>query len=238
MRNSEWFEKNKHGVPLICKDTPCKGVKMDNLCGAKTRSGSACKNRPMLNGRCRMHGGKSLGGLASPNFIHGRYSKFLPTHLAERYQEAVRDPELLALREEIALVDARVHDLLKRVDTGEAGRLWKEIRGTYAELRQAISKGDANTMVTALDCMEEIIENGKGDYYAWGEVYKLIEQRRRLAESERKRLVAMEQMISTERAMVMISNISHLIRENVTDRAALVRITEGLRKLVGSPGKN
>lgn len=30
-------------------------------CGAKTRSGEPCRNRPMPNGRCRMHGGKSTG---------------------------------------------------------------------------------------------------------------------------------------------------------------------------------
>jgi uncharacterized protein YjcR len=30
-------------------------------CGAKTRSGKPCKNAPMANGRCRMHGGKSTG---------------------------------------------------------------------------------------------------------------------------------------------------------------------------------
>lgn len=28
----------------------------------------------MENGRCRMHGGKSLGGIASPRFVHGWYS--------------------------------------------------------------------------------------------------------------------------------------------------------------------
>jgi hypothetical protein len=210
----------------------------NNYCGAKTRSGQPCRGKRMPNGRCRMHGGGSLGGIASPNFKHGRYSKYLPSRLAERYQEAVKDPELLALREEIALVEARIHDLMGRVDAGEAGSLWKETQRIYTDLRQAISKGDANAMATALDRMGEIIENGRGDYAAWSEIYKLIEQRRRLAESERKRLIDMEQMISSERAMVMISNISNLIHENVTDRVALVRIAEGLRKLVGSPENN
>lgn len=31
------------------------------LCGAKTRSGSPCRSYGMLNGRCRMHGGKATG---------------------------------------------------------------------------------------------------------------------------------------------------------------------------------
>ena len=45
-------------------------------CGAKTRSGGRCKNLAMHPaGRCRMHGGKSLRGLASPRYKHGKYSK-------------------------------------------------------------------------------------------------------------------------------------------------------------------
>lgn len=55
-----------------------------NLCGAKTRSGTPCKNRAMKNGRCRMHGGKSTG--APPAKIkknknarkHGLFAKYLP----------------------------------------------------------------------------------------------------------------------------------------------------------------
>ncbi len=45
-------------------------------CGARTRSGGRCKNLAMHPaGRCRMHGGKSLRGLASPRYKHGKYSK-------------------------------------------------------------------------------------------------------------------------------------------------------------------
>ena len=45
-------------------------------CGARTRSGAPCKNLALYPaGRCRMHGGKSLRGLASPRYKHGKYSK-------------------------------------------------------------------------------------------------------------------------------------------------------------------
>lgn len=46
-------------------------------CGAKTRSSKTCKSPAMLNGRCRMHGGKSTGapcGKAHGNYKHGRYT--------------------------------------------------------------------------------------------------------------------------------------------------------------------
>jgi hypothetical protein len=35
-----------------------------------------CKSAPISDtGRCQMHGGKSLSGIAHPNYKHGRYSK-------------------------------------------------------------------------------------------------------------------------------------------------------------------
>ena len=49
---------------------------MKTECGAKTRAGGRCKNAPIgSTGRCRMHGGKSLSGIAHPNYKHGKYSK-------------------------------------------------------------------------------------------------------------------------------------------------------------------
>ena len=52
-------------------------------CGARTRSGSACKSPGMANGRCRLHGGKSTGPrtpeglerMRRANTKHGRYTK-------------------------------------------------------------------------------------------------------------------------------------------------------------------
>ena len=44
-------------------------------CGAKTRSGGSCRQPAMLNGRCRLHGGKSLSGSAHGRFKHGFYTK-------------------------------------------------------------------------------------------------------------------------------------------------------------------
>lgn len=46
------------------------------ICGAKTRSGKPCKRSPTYQGRCHLHGGKSLPGIAHPNYKHGWYSKY------------------------------------------------------------------------------------------------------------------------------------------------------------------
>ncbi|MEO1573205.1 MAG: HGGxSTG domain-containing protein [Bacteroidota bacterium] len=63
-------------------------------CGAKTRTGSPCKN-PSVRGhrRCRMHGGRSLSGVFSPRLKHGLYSRdplAQPFHGASRLPESVK----------------------------------------------------------------------------------------------------------------------------------------------------
>jgi hypothetical protein len=46
------------------------------VCGAKTRTGTACKNLPMTGKkRCRMHGGASRSGKDHWNFKHGYWTK-------------------------------------------------------------------------------------------------------------------------------------------------------------------
>jgi uncharacterized protein YjcR len=49
---------------------------MSPRCGARTRRGSSCRSPAMLNGRCRMHGGRSPGApKGNKNALkHGRYT--------------------------------------------------------------------------------------------------------------------------------------------------------------------
>ena len=45
-------------------------------CGARTRRGSLCERKARMNGRCNLHGGKSLAWFAHPRYKHGHYSKY------------------------------------------------------------------------------------------------------------------------------------------------------------------
>lgn len=204
-------------------------------CGAKKRDGTPCRAPAMPNGRCRIHGGKTPSGLASPNLRTGRYSKYLPARLIGRYQEATSDPALLELREEVALLDARLTDLLGRVETGESGEVWKLLRVRFAEFNEAKAAGKVPDMQAALYQIEGLITRGLADYAAWGEIGSVLEQRRRLVESERKRLVEMQQTITTERAMLLIGAIGGIIKAHVTDRTQLEKISQDIGALLDRP---
>lgn len=192
-------------------------------CGAKTRAGGVCKQAALPNGRCHYHGGKSLAGIASPRLSGGAYSKYvLPPRLRERYDAALDDPALLEQRREIALTDARIGDLLARVDTGESGAIWGALAAAKAEL--LASAGDTAKSQTAMGTILSLISKGHADHQAWRELGAALEQRRRLVESERRRLVEMSALMSAEQAMLLMNALLMAVKANVSDRAALSAI--------------
>lgn len=201
-------------------------------CGAKTRSGKPCQNAPMANGRCRMHGGATPKGVASPAFKTGRYSRYLPERLMERYQDALHDEDLLNLRHEVALVDTRIADLLEQVERGDLGARWLELQAHYETLTLATQQKDLGAGAAAFEKIGALITGGASDYLVWAQISAMLEQRRRLAESERRRLVDMQQMITSEQAMTLVAALSDIVRKRVTDRDILAAIQNDLARLL------
>jgi hypothetical protein len=59
----------------------------------------------------------------------------------------------------------------------------------------------------------------------------ILEQRRRLAESEQKRLIALEQMLTAEQAMALVHRVVDIVGRHVRDREAMSAIVVELRAL-------
>ena len=186
-------------------------------CQAKAKStGQQCRRRAVTGKRvCTVHGGLTPGGIASPNFKTGRYSKYLPQRLLERYQQAAQDPELLALREDIALLDARISELLSQVDSGESGKRWQELVRLRGEVLGVAQAGDRDQFRQVLQKLLETINQGASDFETWSEIVELLDQRRRLVETEQRRLVAMQQMITTEQAMTLVTALATSVRSHI-----------------------
>ena len=109
-------------------------------CKALAKSTRERCRRAVTPGRevCHYHGGKSLRGIAHPGYKHGRYSKDLPMRMVARYSKALADPELLNLSAEIAIAEARIAELLGKVDAGEAGGLWLSLRDLVDKAQTAL----------------------------------------------------------------------------------------------------
>lgn len=202
-------------------------------CTAKSkRSGAQCK-RPAMAGKavCYHHGGATPAGPTLPQFKTGRYSKYLPERLRGRYEEAQGDREILVLRDEIALADARLADLLTRVDAGESGALWKELKELVERLGTAVESADLDVARGALKGLAEVVKRGSTDASAWQEVQGVMMLREHLVRSERLRLVQMQQMITVEQAMTLIAALTESVRRHVSDADALRGIAADLVRL-------
>ena len=204
-----------------------------NQCTAKSKqSGKRCERAAMHGSTvCYMHGGKSPKGIASSSFQTGKYSKYLPERLLERYHNAVADTQLLELDHEIALVDSRLADLLTRVDTGEAGKLWEKAQRANDDIRKALHNENYGGVMIASEELDRLIGDRLVDYQAWTEISAQLDQRRRLVESQRKRLVEQQQMITAEQAMLFVTAVIDTVRRNVTDKGALQAISIDIAKL-------
>jgi hypothetical protein len=182
--------------------------------------------------RCKHHGGLAPVGAANPNYKHGRNSKYMPARLRDRYQEAMDDPDLLNITRDLALLEARITDLLQRVDFGEAGRHWSKAQNTFVAFKDAVDRGDSETMRIHLNSLERILAKGTADYAAWEEVISTIEQRRKLTETEMRRLEKMNQFVTAEQVSTLMASIAEAAKRVIQDPKILNEFTVELATLL------
>lgn len=240
-------------------------------CQAKSKqSGAQCKKFAVPGKRvCGIHGGKTPGGLASPHFKTGRHSKYLPKNLLGKYKEAINDPDLLQLRDEIALMDTRLGEVLTQIEKGaKALNQFEEIQAEYAGLLSAMQaipmlrekltgesgsnrleintqwRGPKKLKTERLDEKQagakiletmanlgNLISAGIDSKEAWEEVQALVEIRRKLVESERKWFIENQQIITAEKALLLIAAIADIIKSNVSNTAERQTIIENISRL-------
>ena len=178
-----------------------------------------------------MHGGKTPRGPSSVHYKDGRHSRFLPARMFAAYRAAGIDPELMSLRQDLALIDARIIDVLKRVDTGEAGVIWQAAQAAMVRFDRAWVRKDGEAMEAALAEAKRLITQGASDWAAWQEVGSLIEQRRKLVESEQRRLTLTHEMLSRDQAMALVGQVVDILQRHVTDRDILNAVALDMQAL-------
>lgn len=201
-------------------------------CGAKTKSGKPCRAPAMPNGRCRIHGGKSLAGTVSPTYKTGRYSKYLPTRLAALYAETEQDDALLSVRQDIRLMDAFIAANFESLDSGESRKHWDDILKWISKARVAYKSENYGSLEQALDEMEAITDRRRLHFAAEAEIRDKVEQRRKLVETEQKITLQGERAISAEQLMLLMSGVLQVINNVVTDAKQRYAIASGIDTLI------
>lgn len=205
-------------------------------CQAKSkRSGIQCNRCSEPDMRvCRVHGGATPKGPASPNWKHGRHSKhaFIPQRLLQHYRASLEDPELIALRKDIALSDAVVLDILQKFDAGESAAVWRRASRALGSLREAQRDGDDVGVLGAITELAAAVEAGRADAEARGELREQMDLGRRLRDTERRRLEGEQSTITVERMLGMATRFAEILREAQLPREVLARVLGQMQREV------
>ena len=155
-----------------------------------------------------------------------RYQKFIPERLAEKYLESVNDPEIIALNDDIALVETRIKQILERIDDDEPPPVWRDAKNAFDEFMMYRRLNDTDKAREVLDLLQDIFERQANDRETWDEVFSRLEQRMKLASEERKRRMDMRTLMDAEQVMDVASKLLAAVNE----AAEVVIKDEELRK--------
>ena len=125
---------------------------MDRCTARAKASQEQCKNY-VVHGRskCRLHGGATPRGVASPHFKHGRYSQDLPTQISASMRKGHLPLDLLQLHDELALCDMRLQKLAKQLSVGKQDdhtEIWQSILKVMDSRRRLVETELRHTKIS------------------------------------------------------------------------------------------
>ncbi len=158
---------------------------MKKKCGAKTRAGGKCKKAPMENGRCRLHGGMSLRGMAHPNYQGKGYSRYVPKPLEPAITAFLESGDPLDLIQPIATWEGRIDQLLRSLEEGGAD--WADLAAQWAGLWAATAAKDGERVGDHRKAIDALLKSGLAEADTWKQIREADETRRKLIDSEDKK---------------------------------------------------
>ena len=217
-------------------------------CQAWNRNTAAqCQKIPLRGKRvCRSHGG--AGGRPP---VHGKHSKAMKTLKASL--RLLPDPELLNLKPELAILAARINELMIRIDENGCQYADKEILEAAQTIQRGIDKGEIGLCAMGLKELRKAIEPVQSDAAIGKEMLRNIRLMERITASVGRVQQKNGQAVPIQSVLSILRVVLEIVTTDVKDpqiRARifsqigeLIRITmgfwpaEGVLKELGLPGR-
>jgi hypothetical protein len=193
-----------------------------------------------MNGadRCKKHGALVPRGENHPAYVNGQYSKYkeaLPKRLGEVFDALSKNANLLAQYDEIVLLDVRLSDLAAQLEGGNTPEAWNDLSDLVSSLEAAIRDGDADSIVSSIGEMKEIIKSASGrSGEIWAEIRRTVESKRKVIETERKTLEGENAYVRPDEVIFLATQISKLVREYIHDPKDQTEFSVRLEALISS----
>lgn len=167
------------------------------------------------------------------SFQSGRFSKYLPSQLDRLYREALSNPDLLELSDNIALLEARIQSILADSADDPVPR-WGDVKSLFDGLATAILGGDQSEINKRMATMFETLEAGEKWDTTWDQVTSTMEQLRKLADTEIKRKKELNQMVPVERVVILMAAVGEAVKRNVSNPEEIRAVYRELALLHGT----
>lgn len=181
-------------------------------CTAKAKTtGKQCKNPAMPNGKCRMHGGRTPSGLASPHYKHGLYSKSIPARLETNHAELLALGDyIFRINDETTLMTALIQEQVEKMEQGESGAAWRKLKTMYSTMLDISTKptqtpAEIREYNNLFSSMGSILNQGVMMFAARDEVAMLVDSKRKLVNDERRVQAAKHQSMTYDRVMLVLT---------------------------------
>ena len=183
-------------------------TKLPRECGARRRNGMPCKAPAMPNGKCRIHGGLSPKGTAAGRYKTGKYSKYLPKNIHGDYRAALRDENLISLREQLALLESRQMELVRGLEQNPPIP-WSALQNLTGQL---LKDGPKPELLAQL---KDLIGEGQAAARAqkglWSDLRSAFQEKARLVEAERRRLDELNARLPADQVITLVQALSDLV---------------------------
>jgi hypothetical protein len=161
----------------------------------------------------------------------------LPTRVAARYERAMADPELLSVRDDIALLQGAITDTLAEVKEAEASMDLDSILGSVEKISREWQGWEWTKMNAELDALKELIAGRRQQKTAMRDVRELIKEKSTLVAQENRLLADRQQMITVEQFMLGMRALGAAVRRLVDDPQTLRAIDVEFRRLASVPDR-
>lgn len=249
-QNRDLVVFEKKGAPKDEAGRPVFGVRYGDwvpVCGSKKRQKEGevlalCGDEGRMgNGRCKIHGGRSLKGAASPTWKDGNrsiYRRRVAGHLTERVEQLRHDPELTHHRTSIAQLDAMLEELWTHYEESWDPQLARRCQATYRAIEAA---NDANNRPRAMELFATLGQQLGALVSVTNQSEKIVRylaERRRHADSETRRKLAENLVFSLEEAHTFYTALGVAINKHVTDPEEKRAVLDEIAAVAGSARPN
>ena len=182
---------------------------------------------------CHHDGGKSLRGIAHPNYQGKGYSRYVPRPMGPAVEAFLSQPDPLNLLESIATWESRADQLLRSLEkAGDPGELWQSVDEEWRELWRSTELGRIKDVELHRQKIGELISQGLSIVRTWIGIRNADEMKVKLVAAEDRRRDRQRGYMTAEQVRFQNWALSQAVVESL-DTIKDPELKRSLRRQIG-----